>query len=273
MRARCGLGVRRVLRRAVRSDRVDAAAPPIAKAVLLALALASADLALGACWAVCLDVGAAPRRRRHRLHEHASGISAVWSARSWSGSPSIAGSRGLAVLRHGRGLRPAARWRGWRSIRGSRLVAEERNQRERIHPRPVDSDGPVQVRTSDSARGADLAEIAPVCDDVAFVGRDAGQVRKQREQPQPMVDDHRVAVKYCEPAKTTRPALGALTGRPTAEKIGAAVRAPWLTVQHAPRSESAVGRVQYREINGPVQSLPTLPPRCDSSSACPVRSA
>jgi len=30
---------------------------PIAKAVLLALALAGADLALGACWAVCLDTG------------------------------------------------------------------------------------------------------------------------------------------------------------------------------------------------------------------------
>jgi MFS family permease len=33
--------------------------PPVAKAVLLALALAAADFALGACWAVCLDVGAA----------------------------------------------------------------------------------------------------------------------------------------------------------------------------------------------------------------------
>ena len=32
--------------------------PPVAKALLLALALASADFALGACWAVCLDVGA-----------------------------------------------------------------------------------------------------------------------------------------------------------------------------------------------------------------------
>lgn len=31
---------------------------PIAKATLLALALGSADFALGACWAVCLDVGA-----------------------------------------------------------------------------------------------------------------------------------------------------------------------------------------------------------------------
>jgi nitrate/nitrite transporter NarK len=31
---------------------------PIAKALLLALALASADFALSACWAVCLDVGA-----------------------------------------------------------------------------------------------------------------------------------------------------------------------------------------------------------------------
>ena len=29
---------------------------PVAKAVLLALALASADFALSACWAVCLDV-------------------------------------------------------------------------------------------------------------------------------------------------------------------------------------------------------------------------
>jgi ACS family glucarate transporter-like MFS transporter len=32
---------------------------PVAKALLLALALASADMALSACWAVCLDVGAA----------------------------------------------------------------------------------------------------------------------------------------------------------------------------------------------------------------------
>jgi MFS transporter, ACS family, glucarate transporter len=34
------------------------AASPVAKAVLLALALAGADLALSACWAVCLDTGA-----------------------------------------------------------------------------------------------------------------------------------------------------------------------------------------------------------------------
>ena len=40
------------------ADRVDAAGPPrCPKAVLLAFALASADLALAACWAVCLDVG------------------------------------------------------------------------------------------------------------------------------------------------------------------------------------------------------------------------
>jgi len=32
-------------------------APPVGKAMLLALALASADFALSACWAVCLDVG------------------------------------------------------------------------------------------------------------------------------------------------------------------------------------------------------------------------
>ena len=35
------------------SARVDVVAAPVAKAVLLALALASADFALGACWAVC----------------------------------------------------------------------------------------------------------------------------------------------------------------------------------------------------------------------------
>ena len=34
------------------------AASPVTKAVLLALALAAADLALSACWAVCLDTGA-----------------------------------------------------------------------------------------------------------------------------------------------------------------------------------------------------------------------
>jgi len=33
-------------------------ASPVAKAILLAVALASADFALSACWAVCLDVGA-----------------------------------------------------------------------------------------------------------------------------------------------------------------------------------------------------------------------
>jgi len=32
-------------------------AAPLAKAVLLALALGSVDLALSACWAVCLDIG------------------------------------------------------------------------------------------------------------------------------------------------------------------------------------------------------------------------
>jgi ACS family glucarate transporter-like MFS transporter len=34
------------------------AVQPVTKALLLAFALASADLAIGACWAVCLDVGA-----------------------------------------------------------------------------------------------------------------------------------------------------------------------------------------------------------------------
>jgi nitrate/nitrite transporter NarK len=35
-----------------------AATQPVTKALLLALALGAVDLSLGACWAVCLDVGA-----------------------------------------------------------------------------------------------------------------------------------------------------------------------------------------------------------------------
>ena len=57
--ARCGLGFVSFFTCAALVLLSTAAPQPLAKAVLLALALASADLALGACWAVCLDVGAA----------------------------------------------------------------------------------------------------------------------------------------------------------------------------------------------------------------------
>src|SRR5207247_11141631 len=56
--ARCGLGFGAFLTCAALVVASTLAPQPVAKAVLLALALASADLALGACWAVCLDVGA-----------------------------------------------------------------------------------------------------------------------------------------------------------------------------------------------------------------------
>ena len=55
--ARCGLGFAGFLTCAALLLASALAAPPIAKAVLLAVALGSVDLALGACWAVCLDVG------------------------------------------------------------------------------------------------------------------------------------------------------------------------------------------------------------------------
>ena len=55
--ARCSLGAASFLTCSVLVLLSTAAPQPLAKAVLLALALASADLALGACWAVCLDVG------------------------------------------------------------------------------------------------------------------------------------------------------------------------------------------------------------------------
>jgi sugar phosphate permease len=56
--ARCGLGFAGFLACGCLVLASVLAAHPIAKALLLALALGSVDLALGACWAVCLDVGA-----------------------------------------------------------------------------------------------------------------------------------------------------------------------------------------------------------------------
>jgi ACS family glucarate transporter-like MFS transporter len=56
--ARCGLGCVAFLTSAALVVGSIAAPHPVAKAALLAVALAAADFALGACWAVCLDVGA-----------------------------------------------------------------------------------------------------------------------------------------------------------------------------------------------------------------------
>jgi ACS family glucarate transporter-like MFS transporter len=56
--ARCGLGFAAFTTCALLVLGSTAAPQPVAKAVLLALALGSADMALSACWAVCLDVGA-----------------------------------------------------------------------------------------------------------------------------------------------------------------------------------------------------------------------
>jgi nitrate/nitrite transporter NarK len=55
--ARCGLGFGAFLAGAVLTFASTLVPQAIAKAVLLALALGSVDLALGACWAVCLDIG------------------------------------------------------------------------------------------------------------------------------------------------------------------------------------------------------------------------
>jgi MFS transporter, ACS family, glucarate transporter len=56
--ARCGLGCAAFMTCAGLVFASTVVAAPVAKAVLLAFALASADLALGACWAVPLDVAA-----------------------------------------------------------------------------------------------------------------------------------------------------------------------------------------------------------------------
>jgi len=55
--ARCGLGFASFLSGAVLTLMSTLVPQPTAKAVLLALALGSVDLALSACWAVCLDIG------------------------------------------------------------------------------------------------------------------------------------------------------------------------------------------------------------------------
>jgi ACS family glucarate transporter-like MFS transporter len=55
--ARCGLGFASFATGAMLTFASTLVPQPIAKAVLLALALGSVDLALSACWAVCLDVG------------------------------------------------------------------------------------------------------------------------------------------------------------------------------------------------------------------------
>jgi MFS transporter, ACS family, glucarate transporter len=55
--ARCGLGFASFFGGAVLTLASTLVPQPIAKAVLLAMALGTVDLALSACWAVCLDIG------------------------------------------------------------------------------------------------------------------------------------------------------------------------------------------------------------------------
>jgi nitrate/nitrite transporter NarK len=55
--ARCGLGFGSFLTGGLLTFASTLVPQPIVKAVLLALALGSVDLALSACWAVCLDIG------------------------------------------------------------------------------------------------------------------------------------------------------------------------------------------------------------------------
>jgi ACS family glucarate transporter-like MFS transporter len=55
--ARCGLGFSAFFAGAMFTFASTLVPQAIAKAVLLAVALGSVDLALGACWAVCLDIG------------------------------------------------------------------------------------------------------------------------------------------------------------------------------------------------------------------------
>src|SRR5439155_27271137 len=55
--ARCGLGFASFFAGALLTFASTLVPQAIAKAILLALALGSVDLALSACWAVCLDIG------------------------------------------------------------------------------------------------------------------------------------------------------------------------------------------------------------------------
>ena len=55
--ARSGLGFMSFFAGALLTLASTLVTPPVAKAILLALALGAVDLALSACWAVCLDIG------------------------------------------------------------------------------------------------------------------------------------------------------------------------------------------------------------------------
>ena len=69
--ARCGLGFGSFLPRAARAHvRVDPRAAADREGGAARVRAGVRRSGAGACWAVCLDIGARPRRRRHRLHEH-----------------------------------------------------------------------------------------------------------------------------------------------------------------------------------------------------------
>jgi ACS family glucarate transporter-like MFS transporter len=91
--ARCGLGCTAFLSGAALLLASTLVSRPITKAVLLAFALGAADFALGACWAVCIDVGA----------EHAGVITAFMNTFG-----NLGGLLGPLVV----GL-AVARWRSW----------------------------------------------------------------------------------------------------------------------------------------------------------------
>ena len=84
--------------------------------MLLALALGAADFALSACWAVCLDVGAA----------HAGVVTGFMNTFGNLGGlvgPIVVGTDGRSLgswtlpLYVTAAVYAPARWRGWRSIR------------------------------------------------------------------------------------------------------------------------------------------------------------
>ena len=149
--------------------------------------------------------------------------------------------------------------------KGGRRAEESKNPRSL--PRSASSDSGSTLapftRTVQCRCGPVTRPVAPTSpidlacrDQCPYLDVDAGQMRKQGEQAQPVVDDHRVAREVLRAGEDDTAGVRRLDRSSfRAQKVRAAVRASRLAVEHASRSESAVGRIGHRPEEGAVPQL------------------
>src|SRR5205085_1658245 len=105
-----------------------------------------------------------------------------------------------------------------------------------------------------SARRTDFSNFLPWRDDVAFMHADSGQVGQEREQSEPVIEDDGVSGEVQISGEDDAARAWRADGRAgRTREIGAAVRASSLTVEDAPRAETAGGHAGDRrhETIGP----------------------